>query len=86
MKLQSPEVLKAFIKQRGASYDDAARYVGCSKGFISHLTAGRKSTCTPATATRIAEFLDVPLEVLFVPHLSAGSGQTTKTQRKAVAA
>lgn len=74
MKLASPDTLRALMIQRGFSYDRLARYSGCSKGFISHLTSGRKSTCTPALAENIAEALDVPLRILFVPVTStAGS-------------
>ena len=79
MKLQSPDTLRALMAQRGFSYDRLARYAGVSKSFVSHLTSGRKTTCKPETAQRIAEALDIPLEILFVPSLSADSGQTVRT-------
>lgn len=85
MKLQSPDTLRALMGQRGYSYDRMGRYAGVSKSFISHLTAGRKSTCKPETAERIAEALDVPLSILFVPSVSADSGQNVTTPRKAAA-
>lgn len=75
MKLASPDTLRALMQQRGFSYDRLARYAGCSKGFISHLTSGRKSTCTPALAENIAEALDVPLRVLFVPAVATASSR-----------
>lgn len=86
MKLTSPDTMRALMHQRGFSYDRLARYAGCSKGFISHLTSGRKSTCTPALAENIAEALDVPLRVLFVPGLSAVSGRSIKEQPTVVVA
>lgn len=47
-----------------------ARYADCSKGFISHLLSGRRSSCTPILAERIAEALNVPVTVLFEPKMS----------------
>lgn len=78
MKLTSADTLRALMAQRGFSYERLARYSGVSKSFISHLTAGRKRTCLPSTAEHIAEALDVPLEILFVPSVSAGSGRTDR--------
>jgi len=79
MKLQSPETQRALMNQRGFSYDRLARYAGVSKSFISHLTAGRKTTCKATTAENIAEALDIPLEILFVPSISADCGPTIRT-------
>ena len=84
MKLTSPDTLRALIAQRGFSYERLARYSGVSKSFVSHLTAGRKSTCKPETAENIAEALDVPLEILFVQHESADSGRSSN--RRTIAA
>jgi transcriptional regulator with XRE-family HTH domain len=47
-----------------------ADYANCSKGFISHLLSGRRSSCTPLLAERIARSLHVPVEVLFEPKQS----------------
>lgn len=76
MRLQSADTLQALMAQRGFSLARLARYVGCSKGFISHLTAGRRRTCTPKVAERIAEALEVPLGILFVPSMSTSEGRT----------
>ena len=78
MKLTSPDTLRALIAQRGFSYERLARYSGVSKSFVSHLTAGRKSTCKPETAENIAEALDVPLSVLFVPSVASVPNQIVK--------
>lgn len=69
MRLTSTEVLKALMgpDSRNISHERLARYAGCSRGFISHLTSGRKKSCSSELAGRIAEALEVPLEVLFVP-------------------
>jgi transcriptional regulator with XRE-family HTH domain len=70
MRLRSPATLKALMGQYNFSLARLARYADCSKGFISHLLSGRRSSCTPVLAARIAEALNVPLEVLFDPKAS----------------
>lgn len=65
MRLHSTTTLRALMTQRSYSYGRLARYAGCSRGFISHLVTGRRKTCSPQLAARIAEALDVPLELLF---------------------
>lgn len=85
MKLASSDTLKALMEQRRFSHEQMARYAGCSRGFISHLTAGRKSSCTPQLAQRIAEALDVPLEVLFVPRISPGTVKNDNRQARGAA-
>lgn len=83
MKLTSPDILVTFMKDRGVGYEKVGRYAGVSKGFISHLARGRKTTCSVTTATRIAEFLSVPREILFVEQRSTVSGQTVPSPRRA---
>lgn len=83
MKLTSAETLVALMRQRGVGYEKVARYAGVSKGFISHLAKGRKTTCTKQTADRIAEFLSVPREILFVEQRTTDSGRTNQSPRRA---
>ena len=74
------------MNQRGYSNADVAMFVGCGRTFISALVNGRRTSCKPATAERIALCLSVPLEVLFVAKVSAGGGSSITRQRKAVPA
>ncbi|WP_221933527.1 helix-turn-helix domain-containing protein [Aeromicrobium piscarium] len=85
MQLTSPQTLKALMEQRSFSYDRLARYAGCSKSFISHLVKARKKSCTPRIAENIAEALEVPLEILFVPSISADSGRIIKPNSRSAA-
>jgi transcriptional regulator with XRE-family HTH domain len=85
MRLASAATLRALMAQKGVSLADMARAAGTSKGFISHLTAERRNTCSPPVAERIARRLDVPLTVLFVPSTSITSGGNTQQRRKVVA-
>jgi len=88
MELKSPALLAAFI---GDPRDDGpkkkmsgrrlARYAGVHPSFINHLTAGRRKSCEPRTAELIAEALEVPLEVLFMPK-TASTGSAISKQEK----
>lgn len=84
MRLRSPDTLRALMKQSDISFGQLAEYVGCSKGFISHLLAGRRRSCLPEKAERIAGVLHVPLEVLFDVKQSISS--TSDDKQKVTAA
>lgn len=84
MRLRSPDTLRALMKQSSLSLGDLAELSGCSKGFISHLLSGRRSSCKPGLADRIAKSLHVPTEVLFEARVSTTS--TPGDNRKATAA
>lgn len=71
MRLTSSERLRSFIGSGGRmSGRTLARCAGVHPSFINHLTAGRRRSCEPQTAQRIAEALGVPLDVLFDPEMS----------------
>lgn len=82
MKLRSPETLRALMNQDEFSLARLARYADCSKSFISHLLAGRRSSCTPELADRISEALHVPTEVLFELRVSPSAGSSVNQSRK----
>ncbi|WP_198588245.1 helix-turn-helix transcriptional regulator [Geodermatophilus chilensis] len=85
MKLTSAATLRALMAQKGVSYQDMALAAGVSKGFISHLTAGRRNTMTPRVAERIARRLDVPLELLVVPSTSITGGRDVQSSGRPAA-
>lgn len=86
MRLTSPDTLKALMAQRQFSLDRMARYAGCSKGMVSHLTSGRKRSCSAQLAENIAEALEVPLEILFVPQVVTSSARLEHSERTAIPA
>jgi transcriptional regulator with XRE-family HTH domain len=79
MKLKSADTLRALMEQNRISLGRLARYAGCSKGFISHLLANRRSSCTTALGEAIAEALNVPVSVLFEVRASPSAGQSDKS-------
>ena len=85
MKLRSADTLRALMEQDAFSLARLARYAGCSKGFISHLLSGRRSSCTPPLAERISEALHVPTTVLFELRLTPTSMSTDSHRRPSVA-
>ncbi|MGE0220682.1 helix-turn-helix domain-containing protein [Mycolicibacterium sp.] len=65
MRLHSGDTLRALMRQRGYSMAQLASAVNCSKAFIHALCSGAKQSCSPRLGVRIAEALDVPLDLLF---------------------
>lgn len=80
MRLRSGGALREQMDRQGKSLADVARYAGVSRGFISHLTAGREKTCSPKVAQRIADLLGVGLELLFEVQVPPASGRGDKSQ------
>lgn len=84
MKLTSADTLRALMKQKGLSRRVLARYCGLAgSGMIDHLLDGRKTSCTPKLAENIAEALDVPLSILFVPTLPSVAKPVAKQKAAA---
>lgn len=73
MRLRSADTLRALMAQSNMSLGILAELAGCSKGFISHLLAGRRNSCGPDLAKRISAVLHVPLDVLFEAKQSTSS-------------
>lgn len=89
MKLRTPDLLRAFVgpePEKKMSARRLARYVDVHPSFIDHLLAGRRRSCEPKTANRIAEALEVPMEVLFEVHLSTAKQKVVKHKAAVVAA
>lgn len=92
MKLTSREVLRAFVGDpmkdpaKKMSARRLARCAGVHPSFIDHLLSGRRVSCEPATAERIAEALGIPWSVLFVSNEPTASRSAAKRQTGRVAA
>lgn len=83
MRLRSADTLRALMRQDSFSLARLARYAGCSKGFISHLLSGRRTSCSKELAERIAEALSVPTEILFATMMPPVARQNNKNQEAA---
>lgn len=80
MMLTSRDTLRALMAQKEFSRRSLARSCGLSgSGMVDHLVDGRKHSCSPRLAARIAEALDVPLSLLFLP--SAPSSDRASSQQ-----
>lgn len=71
MRLTSGKILRGLMDAKNLSNADVALSAKVGRTFISALVNERRTSCTPAVAVRIADRLEVPLEVLFVPRVSA---------------
>lgn len=78
MRLTSGKILRGLMDTKRLSNAQVAMSAGVGRTFISALVNERRTSCTPAVAHLIAERLEVPLEVLFVPKASAGSSDNRK--------
>jgi transcriptional regulator with XRE-family HTH domain len=83
MEITHPPTLKALIRQRGLTYAALGAQVGCTAPFLCHLAQGRRKGATPELAERIAEALEVPVDVLFVPRATADGGSSHRSPRHA---
>jgi plasmid maintenance system antidote protein VapI len=81
MRITSGKILRGLMDQRQVSNADVGDAARCGRTFISALVNGRRKSCKPETAERIARYLQVPLEILFVPMTSTTSGQTGQNER-----
>lgn len=80
MRLTSGKILRGLMDAKHLSNHDLALSAGVGRTFISALVNERRTSCKPAVAERIAERLEVPLEILFVANVSAVSGRPDKRQ------
>lgn len=81
MRLTSGKILRGLMDAKRLSNADVAAHAKVGRTFVSALVNGRRTSCTPRVAERIAERLEVPLEVLFVPKVSAASGRAIKKEK-----
>lgn len=82
MRLKSPDILRAFMDQKGFNMSRLARYAGCSRQFIHLLLKGEKTTCSEPLARALAEALDVPTVALFDRMESAVSVRNSGNRQK----
>lgn len=84
MQLISAERLRSFVgpePEKKMSGRRLARAIEKHPSFIDHLLSGRSKSCKPVTAQRIAEALDTPLEILFVPEMASVASRSGKEQK-----
>lgn len=82
MRLKSGKLLRGQMDVKHLSNADLAMAAGVGRTFISALVNGRRNSCKPIVAQRIAERLGIDLELLFEPRTSAVSSSSDKTQEK----
>lgn len=78
MTLISVDNLRELMERKDFTMARLARYAGVSRQFIHQVLKGQKKSMTPRVAENIAEALDVPLGVLFLPSVATAAGQDVK--------
>ncbi|AMS03676.1 HTH DNA-binding protein [Gordonia phage BetterKatz] len=71
LKSHARIVITAVMEQEGWSQARVAANARCSKAFVGHLISGRRDSCTPELAARIARSLGVSPRVLFAASVSS---------------
>ncbi|AXH47262.2 helix-turn-helix DNA binding domain protein [Gordonia phage DelRio] len=71
LKSHARIVITAVMEQEGWSQSVVADKAKCSKAFVGHLISGRRDSCTPELAARIARSLGVSPRVLFAASVSS---------------
>ena len=65
LQLRDTETFKAAVHARKLSVRKLASKADVGTGTIGHLVSGTRSQCLRESAQRIADALDMPLDVLF---------------------
>lgn len=84
MRLHSADRLRAFVgpePDKKISQRRLARYAGVHPSFINHMTSGRRRSCTPVVAQRIAEAVGVPLDILFVSEAASTNSTVSNSEK-----
>lgn len=77
MYLRDRKKLARLMVVQEVSHRQVATAAGYkTHGHIGALVRGQKTTCSPEAAVRIARFLGVPLDDLFVTRLSTNPSHT----------
>lgn len=84
MKPKSGAALRELIRQ-DYSLASFALAANCSRSMIHGLCTGEKASCGDELAGRIAEALQVPVEVIFVPSKSPNRGRNIQSLSGSVA-
>ncbi|MET7771407.1 hypothetical protein [Nocardia sp. NPDC005366] len=64
-RLTSRTVLRDAMSAKGIPVRTLAGRAGCGKSIVGLLRSGARTTCTPATAAKLAAALDIPAQSLF---------------------
>lgn len=79
MRVIDPKKIKKLMVIQDVSYRDMAEAVGYqSHAYIGRILRGEITTVTPDRAARMARFLGVGIDDLFVPRLSTDTGRNAK--------
>lgn len=79
MRVKDPKQIKKLLVIKEVSARDLAKAIGYrSHSYVTRILRGEISNVTPEKAARIAAFLEVGVDDLFVARLSSDAGQNVK--------
>lgn len=84
MELKDPTLLAGLMEAKGYSARRLARDAGWSSHtYLQRLLRGEVKTLKPVPAARIAHYLEVPFNLLFVSKVSNEGAQSVRGRRAA---
>jgi hypothetical protein len=85
VRVISSQAFAQYMKHRGFTVRTLAAAVGGEhlRSTIGHLRSGKRPTCDPALARRIAKVLDAPTDSLFVPLVSRVAREARPLEKSA---
>ena len=84
MRVRDVKKFQSVLVIQGVSYRKLAEVAGyASHAHISALMQGKKTGIKPEAAHKIAAYLGMPVDHLFVSHLSSNTGETGQGGRAA---
>lgn len=84
MRVLDPKKIQKLLLIQGVTHRELAKAVGYrSHAYIGRIIRGQIKTVTPEKATRIANYLAVGVDDLFVARLSTDTGRNAKRETAA---
>lgn len=65
VRLVSKDALAVAMQFRGITVRELAERSKVNRSTIGHLRSGKRTSCTPVVAARLAKALDTPTELIF---------------------
>lgn len=84
MRVLDPKRIRKLMVIKGISQRQLAAVLGWeSHSYLGRILRGKIKSVQPDVAARIAEYLEVGMDDLFVPRVTSDAAQTAKRRRAA---
>lgn len=81
MQVRDHRKIKRLLIVQNASARQLAASLGCNHSYVNRVLSGERPTVTPEMARKIARFLHVDVDDLFVPRVSTSVGRSASSRK-----